>query len=103
MPANDERRLTPEGEAPSQEDRTAASETSIPSHMLPDPSHILNGVFVVLVTHRVAGEIRYRRRTFFSLAAAQRHADRLTMNGRAASVTLCRLSPVHEFGGGWPA
>nr|WP_298986544.1 hypothetical protein [uncultured Micrococcus sp.] len=60
-------------------------------------------MFVVLVTHRVAGEIRYRRRVFFSLAAAQRHADRLTMNGRTASVTLCRLAPVHTFGGGWSA
>lgn len=66
----------------------------------PRPGDMLNGVFIVLVTHKEDGELRYRRRTFFDLRAAQRHADRLTMNGRTASVTLCRLAPVHEFGGG---
>lgn len=74
-----------------------------PSVPAPDPVDLLNGVFIVLVTHKHNGEVRYRRRTFFDLRSAQRHADRLTMNGRRASVTLCRLAPVHEFAGGWTA
>ncbi|MGJ5591610.1 hypothetical protein ACSBQY_10430 [Micrococcus lylae] len=71
---------------------------------LPDSTDILNGVFVVLVAYRVDGEIRYRRRTYMTLAAAQRAADRLTMAGQTCTVTLCRLAPVHTFnGGGWSA
>lgn len=65
------------------------------------PADLLNGVFVVLVAHQVAGEPRYRRRVFLDLASAQRAQDRAVMRGQAASVTLCRLAPVHEIGGGW--
>ncbi|MCV7541544.1 hypothetical protein M3B80_011575 [Micrococcus luteus] len=64
---------------------------------------MLNGVFVVLVAHHVAGELRYRRAVYLSLPAAQRAADRATERGQRASVTLCRLAPVHEFTGGWAA
>ncbi|MEO4039127.1 hypothetical protein V3N95_07635 [Micrococcaceae bacterium Sec6.3] len=69
--------------------------------VLPDPSHLLEGVFVVLVAHQVPGELRTRRRVFFNLPAAQRAADRATMRGQSAAVTLCRLEPVHTFAGGW--
>lgn len=69
---------------------------------LPRPVDMLNGVFVVLVAHKVAGELRYRRRVFFNLPAAQRAQDRAVERGQAASVTLCRLTPAHTFdGGGW--
>lgn len=70
--------------------------------ILPRPVDMLNGVFVVLVAHKVAGELRYRRRVFFNLPAAQRAQDRAVERGQAASVTLCRLTPAHTFdGGGW--
>lgn len=64
---------------------------------------LLNGVFVVLVTHKVAGELRHRRRIFLDLRAAERHAARCSERGLHASVVLARLAPVHEFSGGWEA
>lgn len=84
------------------EPTTAAKSSTILSEA-PRAVDLLNGVFVVLVAHKVADEIRYRRRIFLDLRAAERHAARLTMNGHRTSVTLCRLAPVHEFGGGWSA
>lgn len=80
------------------EDVTTTSYDSI----LPesDAAVLLIGVFVVLVAYRSAGEVRHRRRVFLTLDSAQRHADRMTMNGKLAEVVLCRLMPVHTFGGG---
>ncbi|MEO4038418.1 hypothetical protein V3N95_03865 [Micrococcaceae bacterium Sec6.3] len=74
-----------------------------PSVPAPRAVDLLNGVFVVLVTHMVAGELRYRRRIFLDLRAAERHAARCTERGLHASVVLCRLAPVHELSGGWGA
>ena len=68
---------------------------------LPDAVDVLNGVFVILVAHKVDGEVRYRRRVYMTLQAAQKAADRLTMAGRTCSVTLCRLDPMHTMNGGW--
>ena len=64
---------------------------------LPDTVAMLNGVHVVMVAHKVAGEIRYRRRFYLNLNAAQRAADRAVERGQAASITLCKLAPVHGY------
>lgn len=68
---------------------------------LPDAVDILNGVFVVLVAHKVNGEVRYRRRIYLTLEAAEKAAARNVMAGRTCSVTLCRLDPMHSMNGGW--
>lgn len=60
---------------------------------------MLNGVHVVMVAYKVAGEIRYRRRFYLNLPAAQRAVDRAVMRGQAASLTLCKLAPA--TGTGW--
>lgn len=70
---------------------------------LPEPAHLLEGVYVVLVAHHTAGELRTRRRVFFNLPAAQRAVDRATMRGQHAAVIMCRLNPVRTFAGGWSA
>lgn len=98
---NAERRPHTPGTASVNSTDPAATTAPNSAPILPEAADLLNGVFVVLVAHKEAGELRYRRRTFFDLRAAQRHADRLTMSGRRTSVTLCRLAVVHEFGGGW--
>lgn len=71
--------------------------------ILAEPADLLNGVFVVLVARQSAGEVRYRRSVYFNLPAAQRAQDRAVMRGQKASITLCRLTPAHEFDGGWSA
>lgn len=68
---------------------------------LPDAVDILNGVFVVLVAHKVNGEVRYRRRIYLTLEAAEKAEARNVMAGRTCSVTLCRLDPMHTMNGGW--
>ncbi|MCK6096158.1 hypothetical protein KZX06_09480 [Micrococcus sp. EYE_162] len=79
----------------------AAPSKKITTVILPRPADLLNGVFVVLVARQSAGEVRYRRSVYFNLPAAQRAQDRAVERGQAASITLCRLTPVHEFDGGW--
>lgn len=69
--------------------------------VLPDPSHLLEGVFVVLVAHQVPGELRTRRRVFYSLDAAQRAHARAVERGDRAAVVLCKITAAHEFAGGW--
>lgn len=70
---------------------------------LPDAVDMSNGVHVLMVAYKVAGEVRYRRRFYVNLAAAEKAKDRAIMRGHAASITLCRLAPTHAFGGGWSA
>ena len=50
------------------------------------------------MAYKVAGELRYRRRFYLNLNAAQRAADRAVERGQAASITLCKLAPVRGFG-----
>ena len=105
FPSKNERRPHTPGTASNPTDPATTSEPES-APILPEAPRavdMLNGVFVVLVAHKVTGELRYRRRIFLDLRAAERHAARCTMNGQRASVTLCRLAPVHEFAGGWGA
>lgn len=55
---------------------------------------MLQGVHVVMVAFKVAGEVRYRRRFYINLGAAQKAVDRAVMRGQSASITLCRLAPA---------
>lgn len=73
---------------------TASKSITTDVSSLPDAADMLNGLHVVLVAYKVAGEIRYRRRFYLNLSAAQRAVDRAVERGHAASVTLCRLAPV---------
>lgn len=61
---------------------------------LPDSADMLQGIHVVMVAYKVAGEVRYRRRFYLNLNAAQRAVDRAVERGQAASITLCRLAPA---------
>ena len=70
---------------------------------LPDAVDMLNGIHVLMVAYKVAGEIRYRRRFYVNLAAAEKAKGRAIMRGHAASITLCKLAPTRTFGGGWSA
>lgn len=88
---------------PIPEDEAAFAPFAIGGHSLPDAVDMLNGVHVLMVAYKVAGKIRYRRRFFVSLAAAEKAKDRAVMRGHAASITLCKLAPVHPYGGGWSA
>lgn len=106
IPNMEERRPHTPGTASNTTDNKAPATDPKSAPILPEAPRavdMLNGVFVVLVAHKVTGELRYRRRIFLDLRAAERHAARCTMNGQRASVTLCRLAPVHEFAGGWGA
>lgn len=89
----DAKKIRPEL-APEADRKSLAGDT--PS--LPDAVDMLNGVHVVMVAHKVAGEVRYRRRFYLNLSAAQRAADRAVERGQAASITLCKLAPVRGFG-----
>lgn len=80
--------------APEADRKSLAGDT----YSLPDAVDMLNGVHVVLVAYKVAGELRYRRRFYLNLNAAQRAADRAVERGQAASITLCKLAPVRGFG-----
>ena len=68
---------------------------------LPDAVDMLNGVHVLMVAYKVAGEVRYRRRFYLNLTAAQRAHDRAIQRGHAASIVLCKLAPTRAYGGGW--
>lgn len=61
---------------------------------LPDPDAMLQGVHVVMVAYKVASEVRYRRRFYLNLGAAQKAVDRAVMRGQSASIILCRLAPA---------
>lgn len=100
-PQTEERRPLSPGTALNTKTESGTTKTPIATAILPRPADLLNGVFVVLVARPVAGEVRYRRSVYFNLPAAQRAQDRAVMRGQAASITLCRLTPVHEFDGGW--
>lgn len=80
---------------------TEPSTTTGAAPALPDPADLLEGVYVVLVAHPEPGQLRTRRRVFYSLTAAQRAADRAAMRGTPAAVVLARLAPVHTFASGW--
>lgn len=56
---------------------------------------LVTGVHVVIV-ETAAG--KYRRRCFFSLAGAQKAADKAVMSGHSAQVVLCQLIPVPSGG-----
>ncbi|MGW9803847.1 hypothetical protein ACUW6W_001947 [Micrococcus sp. 093350064-1] len=81
----------------------AAPTTKLATPILLDPETMLEGVLVLVVAHAEAGETRYRRRVFYTVAAAQRAADRAVERGHAASITLCRLAPVTTLAEGWKA
>lgn len=72
----------------------AAPTTKLAAPTFLDPETMLEGVLVLVVAHAEAEETRYRRRVFYTVAAAQRAADRAVERGHAASITLCRLAPV---------
>ena len=102
-PRTAERRPTPAGGTPSQKLDPTATKPQKSAHSLPEPAHLLAGVYVVLFAHPDADRLRYRRRVYFSLPAAQRAAERAGRRGLPAAVVLCNLHPVHTFNGGWPA
>lgn len=78
----------------------AATDTS----MTPEQSRILHNWIAdvnCVPAERLAyvavvevAEGKYRRRTYLTLAAAQRAVERAEARGVAASVTLCELVPV---------
>ena len=105
-PHMEERRPLTLGAASNTTDNKAPTTVPKSAPILPEaprPADLLNGVFVVLVARQIAGEVRYRRSVYFNLPAAQRAQDRAVERGQAASITLCRLTPAHEFDGGWQA
>ncbi|HRO31293.1 hypothetical protein [Citricoccus sp.] len=81
--------------APGAASKSITTDTST----LPDPEVMLNGVHVVMVAWKVAGEVRYRRRFFVNLSAAQRAMDKAVERGQATSLTLCQLATA--TGTGW--
>ena len=66
--------------------------------ILADSSDLVAGVFVLVVSVPDDPEPRHRRRTFFSLKAAERAAARAVTRGHRAEVVLCRLVP-ETYGG----
>lgn len=99
IPLNDERH--PQVGAPSNvlDHDAATAPQSRPS--VPKDADLLNGVLVLVVAHHEDGEVRRRRRVFYSIAAAQRAADRAVERGHHPSITLCRLLPVEDVPGRW--
>lgn len=98
-----EQRPTLPGEAPSVTAEQAPTTGPETTTILPDPAHLLAGVYVVLFAHPGGDRLRYRRRVYFSLPAAQRAAERAARRDLPAAVVLCNLAPVHTFAGGWTA
>nr|WP_298984775.1 hypothetical protein [uncultured Micrococcus sp.] len=66
--------------------------------ILADSADLVAGVFVLVVIVPDDPEPRHRRRTFFSLKAAERAAARAVTRGHRAEVVLCRLVPESH---GW--
>lgn len=94
LQSNEERR-------PHQE--AASTSIALDTTTLPDPADMLNGVHVVVVAYKVHGELRYRRRFYVNLTAAQRAHDRAIERGQHASIVLCRLQPAASLAGRWNA
>ncbi|MER6987114.1 hypothetical protein AB0M33_07265 [Micrococcus luteus] len=67
--------------------------------IVPESADLVAGVFVLVVIVPDDPEPRHRRRTFFSLQAAERAAARAITRGQHAEVVLCRLVPeTHGWG-----
>lgn len=92
---------THEERRPQQE--AASTSIALDTSNLPDPADMLNGVHVVVVAYKQHGELRYRRRFYVNLTAAQRAHDRAIERGQHASIVLCRLQPAASLAGGWDA
>ena len=63
---------------------------------LDDLAQAIDGAFVVVV--KVTGG-KYRRRTFLTVASAQRAADNARALGHAATIYLSELRPLWRVGG----
>lgn len=97
IPNMEERRPHTLGTASNHTDSAPTTDPNLPP-ILPDSSDLVAGVFVLVVTVPSDPEPRRRRRTFFSLKAAERAAARAVTRGHRAEVVLCRLVP-ETYGG----
>ena len=97
IPNMEERRPHTLGTASNHTDSAPTTDPNLPP-ILPDSSDLVAGVFVLVVTVPDDPEPRHRRRTFFSLKAAERAAARAVTRGHRAEVVLCRLVP-ETYGG----
>lgn len=61
-----------------------------------NPQGLLQSVHILVVAIDKPDSVHYRRRTFFSLAGAQKALDRASERGQVASMVLCRLEPVGD-------
>ena len=92
FPSKNERRPLALGAASNHTDSAPTTDPNL-SPILPDSADLVAGVFVLVVTVPDDPEPRRRRRTFFSLKAAERAAARAVTRGHRAEVVLCRLVP----------
>lgn len=97
IPNMEERRPHTLGAASNHTDSAPTTDPNLPP-ILPDSSDLVAGVFVLVVSVPDDPEPRRRRRTFFSLKAAERAAARAITRGHRAEVVLCRLVP-ETYGG----
>lgn len=97
IPNMEERRPLALGTASNPTDSAPTEDPNL-SLILPDSSDLVAGVFVLVVIVPDDPEPRHRRRTFFSLKAAERAAARAVTRGHRAEVVLCRLVP-ETYGG----
>ena len=97
IPNMEERRPHTLGTASNPTDSAPTTDPNLPP-ILPDSADLVAGVFVLVVTVPDDPEPRRRRRTFFSLKAAERAAARAVTRGHRAEVVLCRLVP-ETYGG----
>ena len=97
IPNMEERRPLALGTASNPTDSAPTTDPNL-SPILPDSADLVAGVFVLVVTVPGDPEPRHRRRTFFSLKAAERAAARAVTRGHRAEVILCRLVP-ETYGG----
>lgn len=92
IPNMEERRPLTPGTASNHTDSAPTTDPNLPP-ILPDSADLVAGVFVLVVIVPDDPEPRHRRRTFFSLKAAERAAARAVTRGHRAEVILCRLVP----------
>ena len=97
IPNMEERRPLALGTASNPTDSAPTTDPNL-SLILPDSADLVAGVFVLVVIVPDDPEPRHRRRTFFSLKAAERAAARAVTRGHRAEVVLCRLVP-ETYGG----
>ncbi|WP_141724165.1 hypothetical protein [Micrococcus luteus] len=97
IPNMEERRPLTPGTASNHTDSAPTTDPNLPP-ILPDSADLVAGVFVLVVIVPDDPEPRHRRRTFFSLKAAERAAARAVTRGHRAEVVLCRLVP-ETYGG----